>query len=122
MGGPRTVPDKPYSATTVKSWPIAGGKGAAQLFLDNTGASFAVDRLSVDKGGSVPPHKHETSDELIYVLDGKGTTTIGGKTLAIAAGDSIRIPAGVEHSLVVTEKWNAVQVYAPAGPEQRFKK
>jgi quercetin dioxygenase-like cupin family protein len=122
MGGPHAVPDKPFSAVNVKSWPIAGGKGAVQLLLDNTGASFAVDHLLVDKGASVPPHKHDGSDELIYVLDGKGTTTIGGKAIPVAAGDSLRIPAGVEHSLVVTEKLNAVQVYAPGGPEQRFKK
>ena len=34
---------------------------------------------------------------------------------------SLRIPAGVTHSIAVVDKITALQVYAPGGPEQRFK-
>jgi quercetin dioxygenase-like cupin family protein len=108
-----------WLAMATKSLPIP--TGAIRLLLDGSGAPFALDELSANPG-AVPPHKHEGSDELLYILDGKGTTTISGKSFAMSAGDSLRIPAGLEHSLTVDEKLTAVQVYAPAGPEQRFKK
>jgi quercetin dioxygenase-like cupin family protein len=98
--------------------PIAGGKGTVKLYLDGRGAAFALDVMVADAGVKVPPHVHDKSDELIHVVSGKGTTMIGGKPAAAA---TFRIPAGVEHSLSVDEKMTAVQVYAPAGPEQRFK-
>ena len=37
------------------------------------------------------------------------------------SGDFVTIPRGTPHSLTVSAELCAVQVYAPAGPEQRFK-
>jgi mannose-6-phosphate isomerase-like protein (cupin superfamily) len=47
---------------------------------------------------------------------------VGGETHAVVADDAIHIPAGVPHSLRVSEKLVALQCYSPGGPEQRFKK
>jgi quercetin dioxygenase-like cupin family protein len=106
---------------SVKALPIAGGKASAQLYLDGTEAPIAVERLVADAGVKIPPHRHDGSDELIYVVSGRGTTTIDGVAHATVPGATIVIPKGAEHSLVVDEKLTAVQVYAPGGPEQRFK-
>jgi quercetin dioxygenase-like cupin family protein len=108
-------------AAEVKPLSIAGGKGSVKLMLDGKGASFAVDLMSVEAGAKVPPHVHDGSDEIIFVLQGRGTTTVGGAPLESRAGELLRIPAGVQHSLVVSEKMSVVQIYAPGGPEQRFK-
>jgi quercetin dioxygenase-like cupin family protein len=108
-------------AADVKSLPIAGGRGAVKLYLDGKPAAFAVDSLTADAGVRVPAHTHATSDEIIYVLSGKGTTTVAGKPVPTTPGQVIHIPAGVEHALTVDEKLVTVQVYAPGGPEQRFK-
>jgi quercetin dioxygenase-like cupin family protein len=72
-------------------------------------------------GAQIPPHKHDGSDELLYIVSGRCTTTIGGRKVPASAGAIVQIPAGVEHSVVVDEALAAVQVYAPGGPEQRFK-
>jgi quercetin dioxygenase-like cupin family protein len=104
------APPKPYV--------IKGG--SVRIYLE--GKSFALDVLSLDAGAAVPPHQHEGSDELIYVLSGKSTATLGGEKQYTKAGEELRMPAGVEHSVTVDDKLTAVQVYAPAGPEQRFKK
>jgi quercetin dioxygenase-like cupin family protein len=101
-----------------KELPIAGGKGCVKLYLDGKGAGFALDVMVAEPGVKVPAHVHDKSDELIHMVSGKGVTLIGGKP---AATPTFRIPAGVEHSLSVDEKLTAVQVYSPAGPEQRFK-
>lgn len=100
---------------------IAGGRGRARLYLDGAGLGFALDELTCEAGVKIPPHQHEGSDEILYVLGGRGTTGVAGESFAVAAGDAIYVPAGAEHWLTVDEKLTAVQVYAPGGPEQRFK-
>jgi quercetin dioxygenase-like cupin family protein len=105
----------------VKTYPIAGGKGQATLFLDGTAAPIAIDKITADKGVKIPPHTHAGSDELLYIISGKGQTIIGDKPVFTTKGTILHIPAGVEHSLSVDEPLTAVQVYAPGGPEQRFK-
>jgi quercetin dioxygenase-like cupin family protein len=107
--------------TAAHSYPIAGGKGSVTLFLDGSGEPIAVDLLTAAGGVKIPPHVHAGSEELIYVVAGKGMTTIDGKPVFSGSGSLLRIPAGVEHSLAVDEPLTAVQVYSPAGPEQRFK-
>jgi quercetin dioxygenase-like cupin family protein len=117
MTGLPTVVRKPMA----KTYPIAGGKANVTLFLDGLGEPIAIDKLVADQGVKIPPHTHAGSDELLYIVSGKGMTYVGGKPVYTAAGTVLHIPAGVEHSLTVDEPLVAVQVYAPAGPEQRFK-
>jgi quercetin dioxygenase-like cupin family protein len=105
----------------LKSYPIAGGKGEAKLLLDGLGAKLAVDELTADPGAAIPAHKHATQDELLIFVAGKSTTTVGKQSYETAPGDALRIPANALHSMKVTEKLRVVQVYAPGGPEQRFK-
>ena len=112
---------KVVRAATVNWLTLPGGKGHVKLLLDETRASVAVDALTADAGAKIPPHRHETSEELIYIVAGKGVTTVAGQDTAMAPGVTLTIPAGAEHSLQVDEKLIAVQVYSPRGPEQRFK-
>jgi mannose-6-phosphate isomerase-like protein (cupin superfamily) len=124
--GPGTLAEPALvRGTEATSYPILGGRGKATLLLDRSkdliGDALALERLEADRGATVPLHVHEKSDELLYIATGRGTMTLDGKSVPVAAGDTIRIPMGKPHSLVVTEKLLAVQVYAPAGPEQRFK-
>jgi mannose-6-phosphate isomerase-like protein (cupin superfamily) len=50
--------------------------------------------------------------------------TLGDKRMTVTAVQAIRSPKGTKHSFTQTgdKPLRAVQVYAPAGPEQRFKK
>jgi quercetin dioxygenase-like cupin family protein len=100
---------------------IAGGRGTVKLLLDGLGEPVAVDLLTAEAGVKIPPHKHETSEEVIYVIAGRGSTTVGGAARAVRPGDVVDIPKNSEHSLAVDEALTAVQLYAPSGPEQRFK-
>ncbi|HWE28956.1 MAG TPA: cupin domain-containing protein [Polyangia bacterium] len=106
----------------VKSYKVAGGKATARLLLDGTGAKLAVDELDADAGTTIATHKHQAQDEELYFLSGRSTTTVGKQTFETAAGDALRIPANAPHTMKVTEPLKAIQIYAPGGPEQRFKK
>lgn len=107
---------------------IGGGKAGARILLDAKTVpgltEAAMTELIMLPGTTVPEHVHEGSAELLYVLEGKGTMTLGGETLPVRAGMAIYIPAGVKHSLVLDSKvepLRAIQIYTPGGPEQRFR-
>jgi quercetin dioxygenase-like cupin family protein len=110
-----------FQADKVRRWPILGGKGEVQLYLDGQAAPFAVDRLCAKKGAAVPRHEHPT-DEVVYLLSGRTRTELDGKPGREGPGDQLIIPRGTPHALTVVEDMCAVQIYAPSGPEQRFKR
>ncbi len=105
-----------------KTYKIAGGKATAKLLLDGTGAKLAVDELEADAGAAIPAHKHQTQDEELYFIDGRSTTTVGKASFETAPGDAMRIPANATHAMKIIDPVRAIQIYAPGGPEQRFKK
>jgi quercetin dioxygenase-like cupin family protein len=115
----------PAVQTRPQVFPIAGGQAEAGIFYDRAGglaaASLAV--ITAQPGMRIPAHVHERETEVVLILEGTGTMTIGGETHPIAPMTAIQIPPGVEHSVVFGEGGpvRALQVYTPSGPEQRFK-
>jgi quercetin dioxygenase-like cupin family protein len=106
-------------ADDAKSYPMSGGN--AKLMLDGTGAKLAVDVLALDTGAAVAAHKHATQDEELFILKGTGELSVGKQKLEVAQGDAVRIAANATHAATIAEPMTAIQIYAPAGPEQRFK-
>jgi putative monooxygenase len=100
------------------------GVGTVALLLDParvTGAALSATLLDVEAGAVIPPHVHDGATELLYVLAGAGTMTVDGVELAIGATSVVQIPAGLEHAFTASEATRVIQLYAPPGPEQRFK-
>lgn len=111
---------------------ILGGKGQVKILVDQGAAGAAglgaaapglsLEELSCEAGVEIPVHVHESSDELLYIASGRGVMSAGQeRDLRVGPGDAVRIPRGVPHGLLVRERLVAVQSYAPAGPEQRFR-
>lgn len=122
--GPGEPPAYVRRAADVPAYPIAQGKGTAAIFYDAAHGSpdTALTVLVLQPGAAVPEHVHDASAELLYILEGAAEMTVAGDTLTVNAGDAVRIPMGTPHSarVVGDHALRAVQVYAPAGPEQRF--
>lgn len=74
-------------------------------------------------GTVIPKHAHLASDEYLYFIKGAGIMTIDGKDYEVKDGQTIYIPMGTKHSYEnkSEETAEAIQVYTPGGPEQRFK-
>ncbi|HUU28936.1 MAG TPA: cupin domain-containing protein [archaeon] len=55
----------------------------------------------LEPGQAPPLHKHDDTEQVFYVLEGRGTLTIGGKAknYPVKAGDVVRIPPSVFHSI-----------------------
>lgn len=104
-----------------------GREGQVRLLLDAVSFGKAppasLAELSFPPGAGVPPHQHEGSDELIYIVAGSAVMTAGAAgEVVVGPGDVILIPRGTSHHLRVTQRLQAVQSYTPSGPEARFRR
>lgn len=55
--------------------------------------------LRVPPGSNVPPpHSHDASEELLYVLEGSLRVTVGGVTRDLQPGEVMSTPPGVVHA------------------------
>lgn len=126
-----TVAAKPATpATTVaarkdrRPLVIGGGKGSVTILFDAELArdpSAYVGWLVARRGMAAPTHTHDASVEILYVTKGSGTMTVAGEVIQVEAGMAVHIPKATPHSFEAGPKGlEAVQFYAPAGPEQRF--
>ena len=50
-------------------------------------------------GASVGRHHHLETEEVYYLLEGRGRMTVGAETREVAAGDAVFIPRGQVHTL-----------------------
>jgi mannose-6-phosphate isomerase-like protein (cupin superfamily) len=44
-------------------------------------------------------HKHESSDKIYYVLEGRGSFKVGSEERVLQIGMSVLVPPGVEHGV-----------------------
>lgn len=58
---------------------------------------FAIEIFDV--GGRTPPNMHPKAQEMFYVLEGEGIAHCGGKSVRLRRGDSLMLPAGMEHQI-----------------------
>lgn len=53
------------------------------------------------EGQSTSPHSHPVTEEIYYILKGRGRIRVGDETGDLAPGDAVLLPPGVIH-----EAWN----------------
>ena len=75
------------------------GEMSAKMYMDNDGK---VITCAIHSGGSIGMHKHETSDDINYVLSGKGKAVCDGQEEILSAGTCHICKKGSEHSIVNT--------------------
>lgn len=85
------------------------------------GAGLTTGEVIVYPGQGHAPHVHPNEEEVIYVISGEGTQTVGdgAEAFAIKAGDAVYIPANTLHSTYNTT-WSPLRlvvVYTPGGAE-----
>lgn len=112
-------------------FPAAGAKtfGPATIYIEPQalpatykGAPLAASILSLPAGAKVAEHVHANETEVLYLLEGGGTMTVAGTAIAVTPTSVVQIPQNTKHAFEATSTVRALQIYTPAGPEQRFKK
>ena len=73
---------------------------------------MGADLIELEGGRSFPVHTHRGA-HILYVLDGAGTVTIGGKTWPTGPGDLYFVPANVEHAVGAIERHRLISIGLP---------
>lgn len=78
-----------------------GGTGeiAAKMYMDKYGK---VIPCCIHVGGSIGIHKHETSDDINYIISGTGKAICNGKEELLSSGTCHICRKGSEHSIINT--------------------
>lgn len=89
------------SAPPFQSWE---GRSELPLFPRVTLQSVGGDqvllcRVRYEAGAVVPPHSHEHTEQLMWMLEGSLEMTVGSETRLVRAGDVVVVNRCVEHSL-----------------------
>lgn len=60
---------------------------------------FFCDTYCFEPGQEQKPHTHAHEDKVYYVLEGRGSFTVGGEERMLAAGEIALAPAGQSHGV-----------------------
>ena len=115
------------SAKEAEELGIAGGKATIRLYFDKgvvAENSAYLGHFEAKPGLSIPEHVHVGASEYLFIMKGEGRMTVEGKEFPVSSGDAIQVPPDTKHSFVSTGSvpLEALQLYTPSGPEQRFRK
>lgn len=75
------------------------GTMTAKMYMDDRGKIIPC---TLHAGGSIGPHRHETSDDINYVLSGEGKALCDGQEELLTAGTCHICRKGSEHSIINT--------------------
>jgi len=92
-----------------RTWGLILGPENAPV--KNTTLGFAV----YPPGSAPPSHTHETQEEVVFVLTGRGTLNASGEVVDLMPGVAGYIPAGTEHWIVTTgdEPLEFITIFSP---------
>jgi quercetin dioxygenase-like cupin family protein len=109
----------PSSASRELRW--ANGRMTAHL---DVGPPLSTELYMGRLAGTAPvaEHTHPTSWEVLAALEGSGIFTLDGREQRLVAPQLVVVPPNTKHAWKPDPgtRLQAIQVYAPPGPEQRF--
>lgn len=80
---------------------LSQGPSTIRLLADSNDTGGALSTQIVQLGRNVPgavPHRHDTSAEMFYILDGVVDVLSGTDVVRAKAGDLLVVPKGVPHA------------------------
>ena len=103
-------------------WNVFGERIVCRVRGEESFGRFALVEETSPAGGSVPPHRHRATDEIIYVLEGVYEIAAGAEKLTVEAGDTFAIPRGTTHSLrnLSAGPGRFLAIVTPSGFERFF--
>jgi quercetin dioxygenase-like cupin family protein len=69
--------------------------------------------VTYEPGTTVARHAHATAEQVMWILDGSLTMTVGRETSELGAGDLVVVNRGVEHELHSAGGVTFVEALAP---------
>ena len=81
---------------------------------------LTLGHVVIKAGTGNPRHCHRTCEEVLYLLRGTITHTLGDESFTMQPGDTISIPAGVFHNGVNRGAEDAEMIIAYSAAERDF--
>ncbi len=98
--------------------------GAVFNFLvrgEQTGESFSLIQIDVQRGAEPPAHVHQREDESYYVLSGSIQYYVSDQEILANAGDYVYLPKGVTHQFqILSDRARLLMWISPAGLDEWF--
>ena len=103
-------------------WSVLGERIVCKVRGAETFGRFAVVEETTPARGVVPPHFHNRTDEIIYVLEGEYEIMLDGATMIARPGNTLVIPRGTTHSLKnrLNDPSRMLAIITPSGFENFF--
>lgn len=83
-------------------------------------ATMTVGRCTINPGDENPRHIHPNCDEVLHLLSGTISHSIGDESWTLKPGDTISIPAGAAHNAKSIGTIPAVMIIAFSSSEREF--
>jgi quercetin dioxygenase-like cupin family protein len=87
---------------------------------DPPGAEQTIGLAIFDAGKSNAEHVHPNCEEVVYVMEGEVTHTLGDQTATLRAGDLIVVPRNVPHRLINDSSAACRTLIVFSSPERQF--
>ena len=102
--------DSPFATFNDREpYPIFDGVGLQAI----AGDQVFLGRVTYVPGTTVARHSHEHTEQVMLVLDGSLTMTIGEETQEMGAGDVCVVNRGVEHELHSSDGVTFIEALGP---------
>jgi quercetin dioxygenase-like cupin family protein len=112
IGPRRTAPASPVAfdpARVVSSPPESSRAFASRLVGNLSNASVH----HVEAHAGVKPHIHRVHEEVVVILEGSGTMTLGDSAYALTPGSTFLVPRGVVHAVESGAPLRAMSIFVP---------
>ena len=84
------------------------------VFINSIGGEqVLMCHVTYKPGKFVPLHKHEHTEQVMYIVDGEVTMTIEGETKVLRAGDTVVVNRGLEHTLISENGVTFIEALSP---------
>jgi quercetin dioxygenase-like cupin family protein len=77
------------------------------------GEQVLLCHVTYEPGTTVRRHSHETAEQVMWIIEGDVTMTVGDQTKRLGAGHVVVVNPGVEHDLVSEGGVTFVEALAP---------
>ena len=77
------------------------------------GEQVLLCHVTYEPGTTVRRHSHETAEQVMWIIEGSVTMTIGDETRELGAGDVVVVNSGIEHELYSESGLTFIEALAP---------